>query len=113
MSREKGKVHLTGLFAKHMVFVRRNCTLEQFTKKRIEREFVYLLTCLLFSIGQGAPHRVLTPLHFLSCIIALWVSAWEVRSQSLPSGIATTNVEVEGLLGMGRGAVDQDRERRR
>lgn len=48
MSQEKGKGHLTGLFAKHMVFVKRNCALEQFTKKRIEREFISsLASCLL------------------------------------------------------------------
>lgn len=47
MSQEKGKGHLTGLFAKHMVFVKRNCALEQFTKKRIEREFISsLASCL-------------------------------------------------------------------
>lgn len=109
MSQEKGKGHLTGLFAKHMVFVRRNCTLEQFTKKRIGREFIYLLPVFHWS---GYTPQSANSTALLSCIIACWVSAWEVRSQSLPCGIATTNVEVEGLLGIG-GGVEQDRERRR
>lgn len=107
MSQEKGKGHLTGLFAKHMVFVRRNCTLEQFTKKRIGREFIYLLPVFHWS---GYTPQSANSTALLSCIIACWVSAWEVRSQSLPCGIATTNVEVEGLLGIGGGSNKTEKE---
>lgn len=65
MSHEETAAHLTRWFAKHMVFAGRNRTLEQFTKRRIEREFIYLSPShLMFSFGQGAPHRELTPLHF-------------------------------------------------
>lgn len=38
------------------------------------------------------------------------MSAWEVRSQSLPCGIATTNVEVEGLLVIGGMSTKTEKE---
>ena len=101
MSQEEKEGHLPGLFAKHKVSARRNLTLEQFAKKRIEREFINPFpSCFLFSIGQCAPHRELTPLHLRVASLPSWVSAWEVRPHGLPCGVSTMRVEVEGILGI-------------
>lgn len=65
VSHEERTGHLAVLFAKHMVFAKRNCTLEQLTKRRIEREFIHLCPFhFLFPVGQCASHRELPPPYF-------------------------------------------------
>lgn len=100
-----------GLFAKHIVFARRNGTLGQFTKGRFEKELMLLFpSFLLFSVGQDCTPQGANSPALLSCIICSLGGCWEVSSHGLLCGISTIDVEVERLLSTGRVPTKREKE---